>query len=155
MADLQKDLTPEEAYKAIKQLMYERDAKVLADMQWLESNLKTDAKDAGLTAAERDAKFMLRNQVLYCIGHIDQEGFRYSDIEALVRKRFPLSNTGVVLNVAKAMSELAGGETGILQRTPAGDGYMLKHPAFRTCLRAMLRCAEGSEVIEKVAFSGL
>ena len=98
-----------------------------------------------------EAKIARRNQVLFCVGNFDKDEFRYSDIEAFVRQRFPNSNQGVALNVTNAISELAHEVTGILKRTPKGDAYMLKDPIFRTCLRTMLQCPENCENVEKVA----
>jgi len=153
LSDTEKELTLEEAYKLIKKLITERDAKIMADMQWVQSN-STGADVQENQGRWLSAKFMQRNQVLFCVGHIDKSEFKYSDIEAFVRQRFPSSNQGTVLNVAHAMSELAG-NTGILIRTPKGDGYMLKAPVFAVCLRGMLRCEEGSEMVEKVAITDL
>ena len=151
MSDTEQDLTLEDAYKVIKKLIVERDSKMLADMQWMNANLASAASATASLTQQMDAKISQRNQVLFSVGYIEQDEFRYSDIEAFIRQRFPVSNQGAVLNVAHAMSEMAGSETGILKRTPKGDGYMLKAPIFRTCLRAMLRCDEGSEVVEKIA----
>jgi hypothetical protein len=155
LSDAENELTPENAYVVIKQLIRERDTRILADMQWVNSNLTPATGEAEVLGKERDAKILQRNQVLFGVGHIDKDEFRYSDIEAFIRQRFPNSNRGAVLNVAHAVSELAGGESGILQRTPKGDGYMLKDPIFRTCLRTMLRCAEDSEIVEKIALGNL
>lgn len=150
MTDMQNELTPEEVCKAIKLLIRERDTKILTDMQWLSSNLPSANVAAESQAVERDAKIAQRNRVLFCVGHLAADEFRYSDIETLMRQRFPNSCQGGVLNVAHALAELAVDGTGILIHTPSRDGYMLKTPLYRSCLRNMLRCAEGSEVVEKV-----
>jgi hypothetical protein len=155
LSEAENELTLDEAFKQIKQLIRERDTKILADMQWMNSNLTPATGEAEVLGKERDAKISQRNQVLFSVGHIDKDEFRYSDIEAFIRQRFPNSNRGAILNVAHAISELAGGESGILKRTPKGDGYMLKDPIFRTCLHTMLRCPEDSEIVEKIAVGNL
>lgn len=155
MSDTENELTLEDAYKQIKKLIVERDTKILTDMQWVNSNLTPATGAVEVQPMLPEAKISQRNQVLFCVGYIDKNEFRYSDIEALIRQRFPDSNQGSVLNVAHAISELAGDQTGILKRTPKGDGYMLKAPIFRTCLRNMLRCTEGSELVEKITINSL
>lgn len=149
MTEAENQLTPETARRLIENLIQERDNKIMADMQWVETNLNRNEDAAA--ARDRDAKIAQRNQVLYCIAHGENESFRYADIETLVRQRFPLSNQRVVMNVAHAISELAETESGILTHTPARDGYMLKSPVIRDCLRSMLRCKEDSEVVEITA----
>ncbi len=150
MTDMQNELTQEEVYKAIKQLIRDRDTKILTDMQWLSSNLPAANGATESQVAERDAKIAQRNRVLFCVGHLAADEFRYSDIEALMRQRFPKSSQVSVLNVAHALAELAVDGTGILTHTPKRDGYMLKAPLYRSCLRNMLSCADGSELVEKV-----
>lgn len=137
------DLTPENARQIIDQLIIRRDAKVRADLQLL------SAGDDGLENMLAE-KLMRRDQVLYSVGHVDKEEFRYADIEAFIRRRFPATNPGTVLNVSSAMAELAEGDNGILKRNPDGTAYMLKTPLFRSTIQAMLRCADGKEVVERV-----
>jgi hypothetical protein len=153
VSDTEQELTLEEAYKVIKKLIVERDSKLLADMQWMSANITASVSPDANQTQQIEAKISQRNQVLFSVGYIEQDKFRYSDIEAFIRQRFPNSNQGAVLNIAHAMSEIAGNETGVLKRTPKGDGYMLKAPILGACLRAMLRCEEGSEVVQKVALT--
>ncbi|MDX8399820.1 MAG: hypothetical protein R8K20_06185 [Gallionellaceae bacterium] len=153
MSPTENQLTLEMAYEIVKKLVHARDAKILADIQWMSSNLKSPTAEEDVLSNARDEKILQRNQVLFCVGLFDKEEFKYSDIEALIRQRFPNSNQGAVLNVAHALSELAGDETGILQRTPEGKSYMLKDPLFRSCIIKMLRCDEGSEIVEKIVLS--
>lgn len=154
MSDTPVELNLEDAAKTVKQLMRERDTKILADMQWMSSNMQPTGSEAEALVKERDSKIAHRNQVLYCVGILAKDEFKYTDIEALIRRRFPRTNQGAVLNVAHAMSELANDKTGILKRTPKGDGYMLKDPVFRAAIGNMLRCADDSEAVEKVVSGG-
>ena len=146
MSDIPINLTTEEARKALSRFVNARNAKVQADLQWLSN--ATEAPATEPLAAQLADKLLRRNQVLFCVGHLAPEEFQYSEIEALVRERFPISNQGAALNVTSALSELADKETGILMRNPKGDAYMLKDPAFQTIIRSMLCCADGSEQVE-------
>jgi serine/threonine protein kinase len=136
------------SYKAIEEFMNERDAKILADIQWLNANSMSDLDTADSYSLERDEKVARRNQVLYAVAWIDEVEFRYSDIEAYVRLVFPDSFQGAVLNVTNAMSEMAHQKNGILKRTPKGNAYMLKDPLYRVCLRNKLQRPDDGEKIE-------
>lgn len=148
MSDLPSDLTAESARGALERFIAWRNGKVLGDLQWSISESNAASKVDALKQ-QLDAKLLRRNQVLFCLGQIARDEFKYSDIEALVRERFPISNQGTTLNVTNALSELGDQELGILMRNPTGDAYMLKHPLFRAAIRQQLRCADGSEVVEK------
>lgn len=148
MSETTKVITAAEAYAAIEQFMLQRDQHIQKDMQWVKENVTNDSVTADSKIGDHDAKIARRNQVLFCVANIEQENFRYTDIEKLIRQRFPNTNQGTVLNVTNAMSELANDSTGLLKGTPKRDGYMLKDPMYRTCLQSMLRCAENSEVVE-------
>lgn len=148
MTEAQSGLTLENACSVLEQLISGRDAKLRADMQWLDSN-SPPAADAATPAMDGlDDKIVRRNQVLFCIGITEKDEFRYADIEALVRRHFPEENRGEVLNVARAMSELSGGANGILTSNPTRDAYMLTDPIFRMAIRAMLLRKGDSEAIE-------
>lgn len=155
MSDIPSKLTAKEACRAIKHFLQLRDAKIIEEGQWLNTNLSDDSGASPSLDKECEQKISRRNQVLYCLGQTNQEEFNYATIEAAVRQRFPESNRRAVLNVTTALSELADKDTGMLQRNAKGDGYMLKNPMFRTCLRAILRCAEDSETIQIAEVNGL
>lgn len=150
LSDLPNNMKPEDAYKIIEQFIHERNAKIQADMQWLNSNLAGASSATGSPTDKLNAKIVRRDQVLFCVGYLDKDEFNYSDIEAFVRQRFPNSNRGTSINVTSALSEMSKQDTGILTHTPRKDGYMFKYSIFRTCLRAMLRCPENIEIVEKI-----
>ena len=146
MTDIATGLTLESACSLLNHLMKERDARIVADIEWLKLN---SPQASGSESADDDlaAKVKRRDQVLFCLGCVGQEHFRYADIEAVMRKEFPEAAQGPLLNVARSMSELAGGEIGILKSNPQRDAYMFKDPAFRTAIRAMLLRKGDTEAI--------
>lgn len=148
MSDKPNEITPAIAYKAIEQFMLQRNEHIIKDMQWVKENVNNNTDSEEGLIGDHETKIARRNQVLYCVAHIEQESFKYSDIEKLIRQRFPKTNQGTVLNVTNAMSELANDSTGLLKGTPKRDGYMLKDPVYRQCLKSMLRCADSTETIE-------
>ena len=148
MSESTNEITAAVAYKAIEQFILERDQHIVKDMQWVKENVTNDSVTGDAKIGDHDAKIARRNQVLFCVANIEQESFRYTDIEKIIRKRFPNTNQGTVLNVTNAMSELANDSTGLIKGTPKRDGYMLKDAMYRKCLQSMLRCAENSEVVE-------
>ena len=149
MSDIPSDLTAENAYKAIEEFINARDAKVLTDIQWLNSNLTNSSDATESSMSERDEKIARRNQVLFAVAWFDEDEFRYSDIETKLRLVFPDSFHGATsLNVTNAIAEMANQNTGILKRSLTGGGYMLKEPIFRGCLRNMLRRPNNDDRVE-------
>jgi hypothetical protein len=143
------ELTLESACRTVTHLIAERDARIRADVEWLRTQMPEVASAGSSLEDDVATKIRERNMVLYCIGVIDQAHFRYGDIEKVLKQEFSDKNESGVLNVARAMSELAGGEVGILTSTPARDAYMLKDPIFRTAIRSMLLRKDDMQALEQ------
>ncbi len=146
MSDVPSDLTAEGARDALERFLNWRNAKVQAELKWLQADA-IDASNARSFKSQYDAKILRRDQVLFCVARIANEEFKYSDIEAMVREKFPETSQGKALNVTTALSELAEGTAGILQRNSKRDAYMLKDPIFRTLIEKKLRFREGGQSI--------
>jgi hypothetical protein len=87
---------------------------------------------------ERDTKTGRRNQALYTLGRVDTEYFKTQEIEARLRKSFPISTKDTTLNVPQMLAFFSQGDRPILRRSPKGDAYSFADPRYRMVLRAML-----------------
>jgi len=88
---------------------------------------------------ERDTKAGRRNQTLYALGEVDGEHFNARDIEAKLRKAFPVSTAETTLNVPQMIAQLAGGNRPFIERSLKGDAYSFVDPRYRMVLSATLR----------------
>jgi hypothetical protein len=124
-----------------------------ANRKWLKSGLLSNYATIEGLMNERDTKAGRKNQVLYALGRVEQETFRTSQIEEIVRKEFPRSTGGVTLDIAGILSRIAKQAESPIKRTPKGDQYRFTAPKFKLCIRAMLE--KRNERVDKVDFSDL
>jgi hypothetical protein len=122
-----------------------------ADRKWLAGSLSASYAVIESVMNERDTKVGRRNQTLFSLGSFDREEFRWSDIEAELRKNFPVSTHRKTLNISQILSGLASGHNPIIRRSPKGDTYTFSDPKYRMCLRLMLEMQESNETVQKVS----
>lgn len=125
-----------------------------AKKKWMKESLLSSYNAIDSMMNSRETRIGRRNQTLYSLGACEEEDFKYTDIEAILRREFPSDTKNVILNLSQVLSELAGGNNPIIRRTPRGDEYRFSHPKYRMCLRAMLR-KNDLGVVEKVDLSGM
>lgn len=95
---------------------------------------------------ERDTKAGRRNQTLYALSLCEGEQFKAPEVEELVRKEFPISTGGTVLNLPQMLSQLSTGGRPLVRRSPKGDAFTFSDPRYRMVLRAMLKKATDERV---------
>ncbi len=102
---------------------------------------------------ERETRAGRRNQVLYALGQVAGDTFRYNDIEEIVRVEFPKSTEGVALDIPGVLAQIAKSKFPPIKRTAKGDSYRFVDPKFRMCVRTML--SKEGERVSKLDFSTL
>ncbi|RKI14257.1 ATP-binding protein [Corallococcus sp. AB030] len=146
----------------IAQLAQERDKLVgvdlleVADAHWLSRSLSNTYSVIENLMNERDTKIGRRNQVLFCLGRVEGDEIRLSEIEALVRTEFSRTTENKTLDISTLLSRLAQGDDGVapvLRRSPKGDTYQFADPMFRMCIRAMLIKDSERQVVSKRSIS--
>ncbi len=102
---------------------------------------------------EKETRLGRKNQVLYALSKCEQDEFRTSQIEEIVRREFANSTDGVQLNCNQILSGLArsNGEEAkpLLKKTAKEDAYTFADPRFRMVLRAMMVKSEDGKVNRK------
>lgn len=114
------------------------DLVAVADRKWLRRALSKNYTIIDQLMNQRNTKVGRRNQVLYSLGRIAAESFRYSDVERVLRSEFPQSAENVKLDVAGVLSQIAASDNAPIRLTPKGESYQFVDPRFRMCLRVML-----------------
>ncbi|MCD0490923.1 ATP-binding protein [Chromobacterium violaceum] len=118
-----------------------------ADSRWVKEYLEKAYSLIETSMNDRTTKIQRRNQVIYTVGHMNERDFKPSLVEDRLRNYFPKSTEGVVLNTSQILSEISVPHGEITRRTPKGDEYTLVDPAYRQCIRAMLK--KFDEQVEK------
>jgi len=124
-----------------------------ADGRWLKSALSSNYTVVEGLMNERETRAGRRNQVLYALGQVAGDTFRYTDIEEIVRVEFSESTQGVTLDIAGVLAQIANSRTPPIKRTAKGDSYRFVDPKFRMCVRTML--SKEGERVSKLDFSTL
>ena len=122
-----------------------------ADRKWLAKGLSKNYAIVEELMNERDTRAGRRNQVLYSLGKVTTDTFRYSDIEQILRAEFISSTANVTLDVPGVLAQLARDNEAPIRRTPKGDAYRFTDPRFKMCLRAML--LKAGDKVAKVDFA--
>ena len=133
--------------------IFRQELLVNADRKWLSKALSKNYATVEEQMNERDTRAGRRNQVLYCLGRVQTDTFRYSDIEVILRSEFPSSTANITLDVPGVLAQIARTQQGPIKRTPKGDSYRFTDPRFKMCIRAMLN--KSDEKVGKVEFSKL
>ena len=89
-----------------------------------------------------------KNQCIYCLGLIENEEFRYTEVEQILRNNFPETTNNTTLNVAGILTELATGANAPIKRVPKGDAYRFSNPKYRMAIRALLRKLTNERVVK-------
>lgn len=119
---------------------------VRADQVWMKTSLSNASSTIDKHLNERETKTGRRNQVLYCLGQMEEREFWYTDVEEKLREEFPRSTDGKTLDISGIMSKLAQ-HNDIIRRTHKGDRYVFVDNRVRMCIRAML--VKAGEQVER------
>lgn len=107
--------------------------------RWVQTALVKDLARVENNLNSIATKIGRRNQVIYCLGALrNKYDFNASDIESKLKEEFPISSSGVALNVPQILSDLAGGEHPIICRSPKSKYFRFVDPKFRIISRWLL-----------------
>ncbi|EML0614982.1 ATP-binding protein [Pseudomonas aeruginosa] len=110
-----------------------------ADEDWIRKSLYSGYSVIESHMNERDTKAGRRNQTLFALSQCTGEQFKASEVEEILRKNFPTSTNGTVLNVPQMLSQLSTGEKKLIKRSPKGDAFTFADSRYRMVLRTMLK----------------
>ena len=111
---------------------------VEADKRWVQSHLSSSRAAIEASMNKYDTKIARRNQVIYTIGSLSLEEFRYTDVEAELRNLFAASTHDVNLNIPQLLADLASRPDPIIRTTAKGDSYRFTDPMHRMAIRTLL-----------------
>jgi hypothetical protein len=108
-----------------------------ATRTWTNDTLSADIATIHASMNARDTRIGRKNQTLYALGQCKLEDFKYTDIEAIVRKSFDVG--GATLNISQILSGFADEENPIITRNPQADAWRFVSPKYRMAIRALLK----------------
>ncbi len=120
-----------------------------ADTKWLAQGLRSSYDIIESVMNEKRTEAGRRNQVLFALGGIQERLFNYTDVENIIRREFPNSTDGKLLNVSQLLSELSKRENPIIKQPQKSSDYEFTQARYLMCIRAMLS-KTADEKVEKI-----
>jgi len=110
-----------------------------AELSWFSTSISVVQEAVSHNMNARETRAGRRNQLIYALGCLKTEDFKYADLETLIREEFPDSTRGVILNVAQTLSTIEKSQFPLVKRVPKGDAYRLINPKTKIAIRVMIR----------------
>lgn len=107
-----------------------------ATASWVNDTLSADRITIQGAMNARDTRIGRKNQTLYALGQCKLEDFKYTDIEAILRKNFDVGDA--TLNLSQILSGFADEVSPIITRNPKADAWRFVSPKYRMAIRALL-----------------
>lgn len=119
-----------------------------AQISWINQSFTMNYSNIELLMNSNETRVQRKNQVLFALGQVNNENFKYTDIEEIVKKEFP-STSNVKMNISQVLSEISSHEKSPIKKTIKGDSYTFIDPKIQMCLRLMLIKTNGK--VEKLS----
>ena len=130
------------------------DAELLkkADRDWLIVGLRQSYAIVESHLNSKRTAVGRRNQVIYCIGHLQLHQFDSNNIRERIQEIFPETISNNHMGIGTILSELAAGENALLSKNPSTNEYRVLDPRYLMCIRVMLWLDQETKTIHKGNF---
>ncbi len=108
------------------------------DQKWVANNLADLYAIIQSAMNARETEAGRRNQVIYALGQLPGKEVKLSELEDIVRKKFPNSTSGKTLNMSLNLGDLMGRENPMITKNVSGDGYVFTDLKFKLCIRSVI-----------------
>lgn len=131
---------------------YDEDLLKKADRDWLIVGLRQSYSVVESHLNSKKTAVGRRNQVIYCIGHLDLHQFDSNDIRDRIQETFPDTVSNNHMGIGTILGELASGENALLSKNPATSEYRVLDPRYLMCIRVSLWLDPETKVVHKGNF---
>jgi AAA domain len=123
-----------------------------ADRDWLLMGLRQSYTVVESHLNSKKTTIARRNQVIYCIGHLELHQFDSNDIKARVEENFPETVVDNHMGIGSILSELASGKNPLLAKNPSTNEYRIVDPRYLMYIRVTLSLDPQTKAIRKGNF---
>jgi AAA domain len=109
-----------------------------ADAAWLRLGLRHCYSVIESHLNNKRTAISRRNQVIYCIGHMDTHQFNSGDVKQTIEGAFPRTVGAKNMGIGSILGELASGDRPLLKRNPQTNEYRVVDPRYLMCIRVAL-----------------
>lgn len=123
-----------------------------ADRDWLVVGLRQSYAVVESHLNSKRTTVGRRNQVIYCIGHLQLHQFDSNDIKDRIRETFPETVANNQMGIGTILGELASGQNALLSKNPSTNEYRVLDPRYLMCIRVMLWLEPQTKTVQKGNF---
>lgn len=119
-----------------------------SEKEWMEETLSADSTAVENQMNSQRTTVGRKNQVLHCLGTLENESFNHHDVEKILRRSFTVED-GINLNIPQILAGFAKADSPLIRReTIRGTGYRFCSPKTRMVIRTKLRIDSAGNVIK-------
>jgi len=126
--------------------IFSHDLLVSTDQDWLRMGLRQAYTVVESHLNSKRTAIARRNQVVYCIGRINNHQVDVTKVAEKIREEFPTTANSSSMGVGAILSELAANDPRLLTKNPKTKEYRIADPRYLMCIRLMLRKNQVGEV---------
>jgi hypothetical protein len=123
-----------------------------ADRDWLVVGLRQSYAVVESHLNSKRTAVGRRNQVIYCIGHLQLHQFDSNDIRDRIQETFPDTAAKNHMGIGTILGDLASGESALLSKNPTTNEYRILDPRYLMCIRVMLWLDPDTQTVQKGNF---
>lgn len=132
--------------------IYSRESLREADSDWLAIGLRQAYTVIESHLNSKQTTVARRNQVIYCIGHMNVHQLDSSLVSERIKLEFPSTAKESNMGVAGILSELSSSDMPLLRRNPKTKDFRIIDPRYSMCIRVMLYKHPVTSSVEKRNF---
>lgn len=118
-----------------------------SEREWIEETLSADLAVVESHMNAQRTTVGRKNQVIYCLGGLEDEDFNHHDVEKELRKTFPV-DSAINLNIPQILAGFAQAETPLIRKAGIrGAGYRFCSPKMKMVIRTRLRLDPADNVV--------
>lgn len=120
-----------------------------ADSDWLLKGLRSSYMVIESHLNNKETTVGRRNQVIWAIGQLNRHQFSVTDIEAQITSKFPETIPETSMGIAYILTELALGDTPLIQKASNCNAYSVMDPRYTMAIRVALTINTISNKVQK------
>lgn len=118
-----------------------------SEREWIEETLSADLAIVESHMNAQKTKVGRKNQVIYCLGTLEDEDFTHHTVETKLRAMFPASQPAN-LNIPQTLAGFAKSDTPLIRKSAAkGSRYRFCSPKLKMVIRTRLKMDHDNNII--------
>lgn len=122
------------------------------DFSWLSAGLRQCYQVIESHLNSRKTTVSRRNQIIYCIGKLQEHQFDVPRIEKEIKREFSSTIPKTNMGLGSILNKLSSSEKPLLKKNETNNSYYILDPRYLMCIRVSLYKHPSTEVVIKKNF---